>query len=106
MEFNLRRGNLKKFGKLILEGWNKKKKFNPLTTNTYIDALIEEAISNGAIGARLMGAGGGGHLLIYCKPDHEHKIRETLSQRGAKSLDFSFDFEGLKVWEVEEWKLG
>ena len=102
MEFNLRRGNLKKFGKLILEGWNKKKKFNPLTTNTYIDALIEEAISNGAIGARLMGAGGGGHLLIYCKPDHEHKIRETLSQRGAKSLDFSFDFEGLKVWEVEE----
>jgi len=102
MEFNLRRGNLRKFAELIFEGWKKKKKFNPLTTNTYIDSLIEEAISNGAIGARLMGAGGGGHLLIYCKSDYEHKIKEALAQRGAKSIDFSFDFKGLKVWEVEE----
>jgi D-glycero-alpha-D-manno-heptose-7-phosphate kinase len=102
MEFNLRRGNLRKFAELIFEGWKKKKKFNPLTTNTYIDSLIEEAISNGAIGARLMGAGGGGHLLIYCKSDYEHKIKEALAQRGAKSIDFSFDFKGLRVWEVEE----
>ncbi|MBT3690961.1 NTP transferase domain-containing protein, partial [Candidatus Woesearchaeota archaeon] len=43
MEFNLRRGNLKKFAELVFEGWEKKKKFNPLITNTYIDALIEEA---------------------------------------------------------------
>ena len=103
VEFNLRRGNLKKFGRLILEGWNNKKKFNPSVTNTYIDALIEESISNGAVGARLMGAGGaGGHLLIYSSPDKEHKIREVLNERGAKSIDFSFDFEGLRVWEVEE----
>ena len=49
-----------------------------------------------------MGAGGGGHLLIYSNPDKEHKIREVLAERGAKSIDFSFDFEGLRVWEVEE----
>jgi len=102
MEFNLRRGNFKKFGKLILESWEKKKNFNPLTTNTYIDALIEEALANGAIGARLMGAGGGGHLLIYSEPDKEHKIKEALAEKGARSIDFSFDFEGLKIWEIEE----
>ncbi|VVB78612.1 UTP--glucose-1-phosphate uridylyltransferase AglF [uncultured archaeon] len=102
MEFNLRRGNLKRFGELMLEGWEKKKKFNSSITNIYIDALVEEAIANGAVWIKLMGAGGGGHLLIYCKPDHEHKISEVLAQRGGKSLDFSFDFEGLKVWEVEE----
>ena len=102
MEFNLRRGNHRKFGKLILEGWNKKKKFNPLVSTTYIDALIEESLSNGAIGARLMGAGGGGHLLIYCEPDKEHKVREILTERGAKPIDFSFDFQGLQVWETEE----
>lgn len=102
MEFNLRRGNLKKFGELILDGWENKKKFNPIITNTYIDALVEEAVANGALGVKLMGAGGGGHLLIYSKPDQEHKIREVLAERGAKSIDFSFDFEGLKVWEVEE----
>jgi len=102
IEFNLRRGNLNKFGKLIREGWEKKKKFNPSITGTYIDALIEEAIANGALGVRLMGAGGGGYLLVYCKPDHEHKVRDTLNERGAKSMEFSFDFEGLRVWEVEE----
>ena len=102
IEFNLRRGNYKKFGKLIRESWEKKKKFNPLVTSTYIDALIEEALENGATGARLMGAGGGGHLLIYCEPDQEHKVKELLIERGAKPLDFSFDFQGLQVWEVEE----
>lgn len=102
MEFNLRRGNLKKFGELIRESWEKKKKFNSLISNTYIDALVEEALSHGAIGVRIMGAGGGGHLLIYCEPDKEHKIKEVLSERGAKSIDFSFDFDGLKVWEIDE----
>ncbi len=101
VEFNLRRGNFKKFGELIALGWDKKKKFNPLITNTYVDALIEEALLNGAIGARLMGAGEGGHLFLYCNPNCEHKVREVLAERGAKSIDFSFDFEGLKIWEIE-----
>lgn len=100
--FNLRRGNLKKFGKLIKESWDNKKKFNPDISSTYVDALIEESLNSGAVGARLMGAGDGGHLLIYCKPDNEHKVREVLSARGAKAVDFSFDFSGLRVWEVEE----
>ena len=103
IEFNLRRGNLKKFGKLLFDGWEKKKKLNPSTTNPYIDALIAEAMANGAEGARLMGAGGGGHLLIYCEPDREHKIKEILVQRGAKPIEFSFDFDGLKVWEADEY---
>jgi D-glycero-alpha-D-manno-heptose-7-phosphate kinase len=102
MEFNLRRGNLKRFAELILHGWEKKKNFNPAISNTYIDAIVEEALANGAIGVKLMGAGGGGHLLIYSKPDQEHKIKEVLAERGAKSIEFSFDFEGLKVWEIEE----
>ncbi len=101
MEFNLRRGNLKKFGRLLFEGWEKKKEFNPLATNIYIDALVEEAIANGAIGVRLMGAGGGGHLLIYSESDKEHKIKEVLAGKGSESIDFSFDFDGLKIWEIE-----
>jgi len=102
MEFNLRRGNLKKFGKLIKEGWENKKKFNPSSTDMYIDALIEEALANGAIGARLMGAGGSGNLLIFSEQDKEHKIKEVLSEKGLKSIDFSFDFDGLSIWEVDE----
>lgn len=99
--FNLRRGNLKKFGKLIKESWEKKKSFNPEISSMYVDAIIEEALNNGAVGARLMGAGGGGHILIYCNPDQEHKVRQVLNARGARAVDFSFDFEGLRVWEVE-----
>jgi D-glycero-alpha-D-manno-heptose-7-phosphate kinase len=102
MEFNLRRGNLKKFGKLIMEGWENKKKFNPSSTDMYIDALVEEALANGAIGVRLIGAGGAGNLLIFSEQDKEHKIKEVLSEKGLKSIDFSFDFDGLSIWEVDE----
>ena len=49
-----------------------------------------------------MGAGGGGHILVYCEGDKEHKVKEVLAGRGAKSIDFSLDFEGLTVWELEE----
>ena len=85
-----------------MEGWENKKKFNPSSTDMYIDALVEEALANGAIGVRLIGAGGAGNLLIFSEQDKEHKIKEVLSEKGLKSIDFSFDFDGLSIWEVDE----
>jgi D-glycero-alpha-D-manno-heptose-7-phosphate kinase len=102
MNSSLQNTNLRKFGKLILEVWKKKKQYNPLSTDDKIEQLTQKALSSGAIGLKLMGGGGGGHLLVYCEPDKEHKVKIALENLGAKSLDFSFDHEGLKVWEADE----
>jgi D-glycero-alpha-D-manno-heptose-7-phosphate kinase len=59
-------------------------------------------LDNGAIGARLMGAGGGGHLLVYCNSNTEQIVSQELETAGARVIPFSFDFSGLKTWEVKE----
>jgi len=102
MEYCLRKGNLKDFGYLIRESWERKVAYNPNVTNQHIDDLVETALKNGAIGARLMGAGGGGHLLIYCDSNKEQIVAEKIEKMGAKILPFSFDFTGLQTWEVNE----
>ncbi len=101
MEYSLRKGKLQTFGELIGESWERKKEFNPEVTNAYVDELNEIALKNGAIGGRLMGAGGGGHMLFYCHPNKEQIVKEKLEGLGAKVLDFSFDFKGLQTWEIK-----
>jgi D-glycero-alpha-D-manno-heptose-7-phosphate kinase len=102
MEFILREGRLGEFGELIKESWEKKVGYNPNVTNRRINYLIETALDNGAIGVRLMGAGGGGHLLVYCKSNTEQIVTQELEASGAKVIPFSFDFTGLKTWEIDE----
>ncbi|VVB83105.1 Galactokinase [uncultured archaeon] len=102
MEFILREGKLGEFGRLIKESWEKKVEYNPNTTNRRINYLIDLALDHGAIGARLMGAGGGGHLLVYCNSNTEQIVSQELETSGAKVIPFSFDFTGLKTWEVNE----
>jgi D-glycero-alpha-D-manno-heptose-7-phosphate kinase len=102
MEYTLRRGKLNDFGLLIKESWDKKVIYNPNVTTPHIDYLIDLALKNGAIGARLMGAGTGGNLLIYCKPNNEQIVAKKLEEEGAKIIPFSFDFTGLQTWEAEE----
>lgn len=102
MQFILREGKLSEFGRLVKESWEKKVEYNPHTTNRRINYLIDTALDNGAIGARLMGAGGGGHLLVYCKSNTEQIVSQELEKSGAKVIPFSFDFTGLKTWEVAE----
>lgn len=102
MECTLRKGRLNDFGLLIKESWDNKMKYNPNVTNSSIDNFIDISLKNGAIGARLMGAGGGGHLLIYCKPNKEQIVSQKLEEAGAKIIPFSFDFTGLQTWEVKD----
>jgi D-glycero-alpha-D-manno-heptose-7-phosphate kinase len=102
MEFILREGDLREFGELIKKSWEAKKGYNPNVANRRIDYLIGTALDNGAIGARLMGAGGGGHILVYCKPNTEQIVAKELEKSGAKVNPFGFDFTGLKIWEAKE----
>ncbi|VVB50997.1 Mevalonate kinase [uncultured archaeon] len=96
------RGDFNYFGELLHQGWLTKKKFSPLMTTPFIDKLYKAARENGAIGGKITGAGGGGHMFFYCEPNTEHKVEAALAKAGAKPVKFSFDMHGLETWEVAE----
>ena len=100
MKNALLQGNLTDFGALLHEAWiNKKKMASQITTST-IDVLYETAREHGALGGKILGAGGGGYLLVYSPFDRKHIIAEALEKHGGQVVEFTFDFHGLTTWEA------
>ena len=83
----------KKYGKLLNLAWNLKKQMDDGISNTIIDEMYEKCLTNGAYGAKLLGAGGGGYMLALT--DNKSKLRETFSDRIC--LDVKITQEGAKV---------
>jgi D-glycero-alpha-D-manno-heptose-7-phosphate kinase len=75
--------------------WKYKKNRSKNISNSKIDFYYEQAIKNGAIGGKLVGAGGGGFLLFYC--EDKVRVRKTLKEFNLEEIRFKFDFEGTKV---------
>ena len=100
MRYALEKGDFGHFGNLLNIAWQTKKELNPNITSHYIDRIYNIAMKNGALGGRIMGAGGGGHMLFYCEPNKEHLVAKKLQENGANITDFSFDMEGLQVWTL------
>lgn len=92
--------DLQPFGKLLDLNWQNQKCLHPSITTPQIDKLFNIAYSNGAIGGKACGAGGGGCLVFYCADDREHDVRKKLEESGAKILNVSFDFDGLQIWTM------
>lgn len=93
-------GKIDDVGVLLQEGWLAKKSFSNKVTDPHIDELYEAAMGSGALGGKLLGAGGGGYLLFLCQFDRRHLVAEELERRGGKVTHFSFDLHGLQTWEV------
>lgn len=91
----LRSGDLREFARLMDVHWNYKKKMSAKITHPRIDAAYEAAKQKGALGGKLLGAGGGGFLLVYAETGHL-AIDEAMREHGFRRLDFRFDFEGAK----------
>lgn len=102
MKYSLKRNDLISFGELLGKAWNLKKKLNPSITNERIDKIYDAAISSGAVGGRIIGAGGGGHMLFYCESNKEQNVVSRLQEWGVNIIDFSFTNTGLETWEVNE----
>lgn len=83
------------FGRLLHETWMLKRSITPEITNSVVDDLYSKALSAGAIGGKLLGAGGGGFVLIYAPMEKHQAILETLSHYLA--VPFKFELEGSKV---------
>jgi D-glycero-alpha-D-manno-heptose-7-phosphate kinase len=87
-------------GRLLHEAWISKKKMAKQITNSTIDALYETALKHGALGGKILGAGGGGYLLLYCEFDKKHIVAAELEKLGGQVVGFTFDRRGLQTWEV------
>jgi len=91
----LENGDLVAFGRLMDVHWKNKKKRSNDITNPKIDDWYRLAITNGAIGGKLIGAGGGGFLMFYT--EQKARLRQVLMQAGLDEVRFRFEFEGTKV---------
>ena len=88
-------GNTNKFGELMHEHWEHKKSRTQGMSNDFIDDAYELALKSGAVGGKLVGAGGGGFLMFYA--NDKEKLRNQMNKLGLEEVRFQFDFEGTKV---------
>ncbi len=100
MKNELLRGNLDEMGRLLDEGWQVKKRFTDGITNPRIDAFYDRAREAGALGGKLVGAGGGGYLLLFCDFARRAKVQKAVQAAGGRVEDFSLEPEGLQTWSV------
>jgi len=90
-------GDLEKFGHLLHEHWCIKKVRSQNISNSQIDRWYEIARESGALGGKIMGAGGGGFFMFYCENSHKLALRKKLTEAGLCEMKYGFDFEGAKV---------
>ncbi|HEX4404105.1 MAG TPA: galactokinase [Polyangia bacterium] len=88
-------GNLTELGRIMHEHWQHKKQRSKLMSNADIDGWYDLAMANGAIGGKLIGAGGGGFLLFYT--EQKGRLRQALRGAGLMEVKLSFDYEGTKI---------
>lgn len=91
----LLQGDLEGFGRILTEQWELKYDRQPTSTHDQVNNWIREGIQVGALGGKLVGAGGGGFLLFYA--DRKADLRLRMSQLGLPEVPFSFDYEGSTV---------
>jgi D-glycero-alpha-D-manno-heptose-7-phosphate kinase len=91
----LEKGKVADFGALMHEHWEHKKKRSGGMSNPQIDEWYELGLSNGAVGGKLVGAGGGGFLLFYA--EDRNRLRHAMKKVGLEEVRFKFDYEGTKV---------
>lgn len=90
-------GDLDAFGDLLGENWSRQKELHPAITNPTVDSLLDLALGRGAQAGKACGAGGGGCVVLLCRPGHADRLREALVGRSVAIIDFELDFEGVVV---------
>jgi D-glycero-alpha-D-manno-heptose-7-phosphate kinase len=93
-------GDLQNFGKLLHVAWTEKKQLDEKISSSRIDTLYELARRHGALGGKILGAGGGGYLLLFVPFMRKHHVARTLSEAGGEIVPFSFTERGLATWTV------
>ncbi len=91
----LESGDLDQFAALMDRHWRRKRERSTGMSNERINAWYDHAMANGALGGKLIGAGGGGFLMFYA--GDKTRLRRAMREQGLEEVRFRFDFEGTKV---------
>ncbi len=89
--------DLEAYGRLLDEHWQNKKRRSDRISDKRIDELYCAARTNGALGGKILGAGGGGFLMLYCPSSAKSRVRRALGEQGLREMAFDFDHDGSKV---------
>jgi D-glycero-alpha-D-manno-heptose-7-phosphate kinase len=87
--------DIRGFGELLHEAWQAKRSLSGQVSNSYVDELYETARKAGAIGGKLIGAGGGGFVLLFVPPERQQAVRDALT--GLICVPFKFEFSGSQI---------
>lgn len=93
---------LNKFGEFLHKGWLAKKSLSSKISNKNIENFYLTSRKYGVLGGKLLGAGGGGHLLLFSKPNKKFEVIKELEKIGGKIVNFHFNPKGLEVWKLKE----
>lgn len=102
MKSALLRRQLDDFGRLLHEQWLEKKRMSPRISDSHLDAIYDAALSCGATGGKVTGAGGGGYMLLYCPNETRARVAKRLVEMGCSVTDFGFEPTGLQTWRIGE----
>jgi D-glycero-alpha-D-manno-heptose-7-phosphate kinase len=106
LTYNMRnmllRGQLDSFAKALDQGWQYKKQFSSRISNKELDGLYDYAMRNGALGGKLLGAGGGGFFVFFVPANAKHNLMKALKEIGKQVVPFRFESEGLRSWQTRE----
>ena len=92
IEKNLKKGQIDKIGRIMHNHWEIKKKRDQKVSNRKIDNIYNFALKNGALGGKLIGAGGGGFLMFVT--NKKKKLEKKMRKFNLEKLNFEFDFDG------------
>ena len=87
--------NIEEFGKLLHESWKLKRSLTDKISNSKVDEIYDTAYSSGASGGKLLGAGGGGFMIIFARPEIQQKIKEKL--KDLLIVPFQFETMGSRI---------
>jgi D-glycero-alpha-D-manno-heptose-7-phosphate kinase len=98
MKDNLLTGNLPEFARKLNSEWELKKKLDKGISTEDSEKLLQAARHAGAIGGKLLGAGGGGFVFLYCASGKQNQVQRTIEALGGRTFPVRFDQEGLQTW--------
>jgi len=96
---HLLRGQLLECGRLIDEAWHAKRRLSPLISSVQLDAIYDLAKASGAVGGKLLGAGGGGYFIFFVRPFQRYPLIAALEQKGLSCSRIAFEEHGLRTWK-------
>jgi D-glycero-alpha-D-manno-heptose-7-phosphate kinase len=90
-------GEIDRYGEMLHEHWTNKRKLASNMSDGTIDEYYEAARKAGAVGGKLMGAGGGGFFMFYVRAPERRRVHDALAARGLRPMRFRFDFDGARI---------